>query len=250
MGTPAIIMIVLLLASTLASLVPAAPLPAAHSLIPPAHSNVTTIRDYLTRTWHETLLHFTLPSRRCGGRRKCRGGNSPPPPPPPPPPPSRIVQNLVLNRVNTSHYVGMYKLVVEAGWGISIGIYDKTTRQGWKPGVSATSSASKICDANLCGIKVRFSATIPYYLGHQAESLSASQFCSGVASAKTAMAYSQQQQGFLGVPNATDVTVLTTDIHEGEHEVEWSKIIIAGAFGLLLCCGLIAILGAACGGGR
>merc|ERR1711881_368695 len=182
----AIMMIVLLLASTLAILVPAAPLPAAHSLIPPAHSNMTTIRDYLT----SALLRFT--SRRCGGRRKCRGSSSPPPPPPPLPP-YRIIQSVVLNRVNPSHYVGMYKLILEAGWGISIGIYDRTTLK-WKPGISATSSASKTCDANSCGIKVQFSAEIPSHLSHRAESLSASQFCSGVASARTAMVHSKQQQ--------------------------------------------------------
>merc|ERR1711907_75113 len=244
MGTCVIMLIVILLASALASLVPAgraAPLQTAQ-LIPRAHANVTTI-EYLTSTLNDLVL-FTLPaSRRCGGRRKCRGGNASPPPAPPPPPPSRIVQSLVLNRVNTSHYTGLYKLVVEAGWGISIGIYDLSrTGQGWKPGVSATSRASKTCDANWCGIKVHFSAEIPAHLSHRAESLSASQFCHGVASAKTAMA-----NGTFGVPSETDVTVLTTDVYEGEHDVDWVGIIIAGVICLFLIVCLSAILAAACG---
>merc|ERR1712159_290496 len=127
-----------LLVSTLSSLVP-------HSTSLPSSFNASlplasvTISEYLT----STVLRFVVPtSRRCGGRRKgCARGNgaSSSYSSPPPPPPTRIGQSVLLNRVNASHYVGTYKLVVEVGWGISIGIYDKT-KPGWKSGVVVTSS--------------------------------------------------------------------------------------------------------------
>merc|ERR1711907_738403 len=108
---------------------------------------------------------------------------------------------------------GMYKLIVEAGWGISIGIYDETG-PGWKQGVSTISSASDACNKNWCGIEVSFHASVPSHLSHYAESLSASAFCSGVASAKEAMA----QGSSIAVFNETDVTVsITTGHEEGEN---------------------------------
>merc|ERR1712159_834247 len=131
------------------------------------------------------------PLRRCGGRRECGSwiSEGSPPSPPAPPPPLQIAQTVMLRSKrllleDASDYAGMYKLVVEAGWGISIGIYDKTG-PGWKHGVNTTSSASDACNENWCGIEVLFRASVPSHLSH-AESLSASAFCSGVASAKEA----------------------------------------------------------------
>jgi len=251
----AIMMTILLLLSTLPSLAPGAPLSAAGSLVAPSSGgfNVTAVSKYFTSTLLQRL-RFALPTfRRCGGRRKCRGGNSPPPPPPPPPPPTRISQSLLLQRVNASMYAGLYKEVVEAGWGISIGIYDEK-QPGWRSGVSASSIASTSCDANLCGSNVQFSATIPWNLQgnwhHRATALSASQFCGGMASAKKAMTGSKQLQGSIRVPDEADVTVLTTDVHHAEAEVDWAEIIIAGAFATLLCVVLCGIICAAAGAKR
>lgn len=113
-------------------------------------------------------------------------------------------------------------------------------------GVIATSSASTTCDANGCGSNVQFSATIPWRLSHRAESLSASQFCGGMASAKKALAHSKYD-GSIIVPNEADVTVLITDVHAHEDEVDWVAIIITGAFVTFLCAGLCGIVCAACG---
>merc|ERR1712093_393192 len=197
-------------------------------------SSLRPIEKYLT-----TLLPTV---RRCGGRRgsKC-GGSSPPPSPPPPPGPTQIAQSLLLKNVNTSEYAGLYKVVVEAGWGISIGIYDKANRD-WMLGVTATSSASNSCNGN-CGMEVRFRATIPWNLHHRAESLSASAFCSGVAAAKEAMA----KGSTIRVPNETDVTVLTTDVDYHEDGVDWVAVGIGIGFGVLLLVFLGVVLGAACG---
>jgi len=249
-------MLVLLFLSTLLSIVPAAPLPSAHAALPP-HSNITTSASQLSTIGgylSSTLLQMLPTSRRCGGRRKCRGGNSTPPPPPPPPPPTRISQSLLLNRVNVSQYAGEYKLVVEAGWGTSIGIYD-VAKPGWRSGVSTTSSASSTCEGSRCGIEVAFRATIPAHLSHSAESLSAAGFIDGVASAKAAMARSTTKlQGFnasmvpgIRVPNEADVTVLAPDVHAHTDSMDWSVIIVAGiaAVALLAVCLLPCCLGMA-----
>merc|ERR1719352_1155763 len=167
-------MIVLVL-SMLISLGSAAPLRSARLSLPPsvnvatATANVTAVGSLSSLPQYLTTLFPTV--RRCGGRRgsKC-GGSSPPPSPPPPPGPTRIAQSLLLKNVNTSEYAGLYKVVVEAGWGISIGIYDEANRD-WRLGVTATSSASNSCNGN-CGMEVRFRATVPWDLSHRAESLS------------------------------------------------------------------------------
>merc|ERR1712139_390002 len=207
-----------------------------------ATANVTAVGSLSSLRPIEKYLTTLFPTvRRCGGRRgsKC-GGSSSPPSPPPPPGPTQIAQSLLLKNVNTSEYAGLYKVVVEAGWGISIGIYDEANRD-WRLGVTATSSASNSCNGN-CGMEVRFRATIPWDLHHRAESLSASAFCSGVAAAKEAMA----KGSTIRVPNETDVTVLTTDV-EYDDGVDWVKLGVGIGFGvcLLLCLG--AVLCAAIG---
>merc|ERR1719409_2607178 len=235
-------MIVLVLLSMLMSLGSAAPLRSAQLSLPPsvnvatATANVTAVGSLSSLRPIGEYLTTLLPTvRRCGGRRgsKC-GGSSPPPSPPPPPGPTRIAQSLLLKNVNTSEYAGLYKVVVEAGWGISIGIYDEANRD-WRLGVTATSSASNSCNGN-CGMEVRFRATVPWNLHHRAESLSASAFCSGVAAAKEAMA----KGSTIRVPNETDVTVLTTDVdyHEG---VDWVELGVGIGIGvcLLLCLGVV-----------
>merc|ERR1711977_171050 len=242
------IMVVPVLLSMLISLGSAAPIhfapfPSPSVNVATATANVTVVGSSL-RPIGEYLTTLFPPVRRCGGRRgsKC-GGSSSPPPPPPPPGPTRIAQSLLLKNVNTSEYAGLYKVVVEAGWGISIGIYDKANRD-WMLGVTATSSASNSCNGN-CGMEVRFRATVPWDLSHRAESLSPSAFCSGVAAAKEAMA----KGSTIRVPNETDVTVLTTDV-EHDDGVDWVKLGVGIGIGvcLLLCLGavLCAAIGAAC----
>merc|ERR1711939_732330 len=242
------IMIVLVLLSMLISLGSAAPVPVSELSLPPsvnvatATANVTAVGS-LSRLRPIQYLTTLFPTvRRCGGRRgsKC-GGSSSPPSPPPPPGPTQIAQSLLLKNVNTSEYAGLYKVVVEAGWGISIGIYDEANRD-WRLGVTATSSASNSRNGN-CGMEVRFRATIPWNLHHRAESLSASAFCSGVAAAKEAMA----KGSTIRVPNETDVTVLTTDVDYHEHGVDWVAVGIGIGFGVLLLVFLGIVLGAACG---
>jgi len=246
MGTQRHIMIALVLLSIVTSSVSAVPLPAAHrGLLPSPDVNVTAtanvsvdvasprspISEYLTSTFLGTVSTV----RRKGS----------PPSPPPPPPPTQIAQTVVL-RSRLLDYEGMYKLVVEAGWGISIGIYDET-RPGWKHGVSTTSSASNACDDNWCGIEVLFQASIPSHLSHHAESLSASAFCSGVASAKETMAQdSHDQLGCvasvrnIGLFNETNVTVPITTVHEDEKSI-WQTdlggaLMALGVVGVLLLC--------------
>merc|ERR1711959_126433 len=232
------IMIVLVLLSMLMSLGSAAPLRSAQLSLPPsvnvatATANVTAVGSLSRlRPIGEYLTTLFPTVRRCGGRRgsKC-GGSSSPPPPPPPPGPTQIAQSLLLKNVNTSEYVGLYKVVVEAGWGISIGIYDEANRD-WRLGVTATSSASNSCNGN-CGMEVRFRATVPWNLHHRVESLSASAFCSGVAAAKEAMA----KGSTIRVPNETDVTVLTTDV-DHDDGVDWVELGVGIGIGvcLLLC---------------
>merc|ERR1711907_739929 len=100
----------LLLLSMLISLIPAAPLPAAHpAILRSSHvhkistANATVdvpvayLGEYLTSALSSTLSTV----RRCGGRRApgCVGGGgrsspSPPPPPPPPPPPTNPPESL------------------------------------------------------------------------------------------------------------------------------------------------------------
>merc|ERR1712093_176851 len=243
------IMIVLVLLSMLMSLGSAAPLRSAQLSLPPsvnvatATANVTAVGSLSSLRPIGQYLTTLFPTvRRCGGRRgsKC-GGSSSPPSPPPPPGPTRIAQSLLLKNANTSEYAGLYKVVVEAGWGISIGIYDEANRD-WRLGVTATSSASNSCNGN-CGMEVRFRATIPWDLSHRAESLSASAFCSGVAAAKEAMA----KGSTIRVPNETDVTVLTTDVDYHEDGVDWVAVGIGIGFGVLLLVFLGVVLGAACG---
>merc|ERR1711977_314455 len=246
------IMIVLVL-SMLISLGSAAPLRSAQLSLPPplplsvnvatATANVTAVGSLSSLRPIGQYLTTLLPTvRRCGGRRgtKC-GGSSSPPSPPPPPGPTRIAQSLLLKNVNTSEYEGLYKVVVEAGWGISIGIYDEANRD-WMLGVTATSSASNSCNGN-CGMEVRFRATVPWDLSHRAESLSPSAFCSGVAAAKEAMA----KGSTIRVPNETDVTVLTTDVDAHEDVVDWVELGVGIGFGVLLLVFLGVVLGAACG---
>merc|ERR1711977_316782 len=246
------IMIVLVL-SMLISLGSAAPLRSAQLSLPPplppsvnvatATANVTVVGSLSSlRPIGQYLTTLFPTARRCGGRRgsKC-GGSSSPPSPPPPPGPTRIAQSLLLKNVNPSEYAGLYKVVVEAGWGISIGIYDEANRD-WMLGVTATSSASNSCNGN-CGMEVRFRATVPWDLSHRAESLSASAFCSGVAAAKEAMA----KGSTIRVPNETDVTVLTTDVDYHEDGVDWVAVGIGIGFGVLLLVFLGVVLGAACG---
>lgn len=144
--------------------------------------------------------------------------------------------------------MGIYKLVMEAGWGISIGIYDEA-KPGWKSGVVVMSKASRQCGANWCGIKVRLFATIPSDLSHRAEALSAAHFCSAVASAQQAMA-AHRTHGSIQVPNEADVTVLTADVHAHAESPNWVDVIVAGVLGALLVLFLCAIIGLACGGGR
>merc|ERR1719409_1771401 len=236
-------MIVLVLLSMLMSLGSAAPLRSAQLSLPPsvnvatATANVTAVGSLSSLRPIGQYLTTLLPTvRRCGGRRgsKC-GGSSPPPSPPPPPGPTRIAQSLLLKNVNTSEYAGLYKVVLEAGWGISIGIYDEANRD-WMLGVTATSSASNSCTGNWCGMEVRFRATVPWDLSHRAESLSASAFCSGVAAAKEAMA----KGSTIRVPNETDVTVLTTDV-EHDDGVDWVELGVGIGIGvcLLLCLGVV-----------
>merc|ERR1711939_543343 len=248
MGTQRHIMVALVLLSILTSLVSAAPLPAAHwGLLPSPGVNATAtanlpaemassrshISEYLTSTFLRTLSTV----RRCGGRRECgsRISKGSPPSPPAPPPPPQIAQTVMLRSKrllleDASDYAGMYKLVVEAGWGISIGIYDETG-PGWKHGVNTTSSASDACNENWCGIEVLFRASVPSHLSHHAESLSASAFCSGVASAKEAMARGSS----IALFNETDVTITTVHAHEeGENLIGvW---IALGVVGVLVCC--------------
>jgi len=211
-----------------------APLPSVH--VPPSANG--TISESLISSIASVLLPT---SRRCGGRRKCRGGggNSSPPSPPPPPAPTRITQSLLLSRVNATEptvvafaadeYVGMYKLLVEAGWGISIGIYDETKR-AWKNGVSATSTARGGCNGKRCGIVVRFMASIPSRLSHGAKSLSAHHFCSGfhkAARAHSVRLKADHHRGYASgstrssgttlspaACNEADVTVLATNVDE------------------------------------
>merc|ERR1711977_259279 len=241
------IMVVPVLLSMLISLGSAAPIhfapfPSPSVNVATATANVTVVGSSL-RPIGEYLTTLFPPVRRCGGRRgsKC-GGSSSRPPPPPPPGPTQIAQSLLLKNVNTSEYAGLYKVVVEAGWGISIGIYDEANRD-WRLGVTATSSASNSCDGNWCGMEVRFRATVPWNLHHRAESLSASAFCSGVAAAKKAMA----KGSTIRVPNQTDVTVLTTDVDPHEGGVDWVAVGIGIGFGVLLLVFLGVVLGAACG---
>jgi len=101
---------------------------------------------------------------------------------------------------------------------------------GWKHGVNTTSSASDACNENWCGIEVLFRASVPSHLSHHAESLSASAFCSGVASAKEAIA-----QGSSIACNETDVMITTVHAHEeGENLIGvW---IALGVVGVLVCC--------------
>merc|ERR1712023_37729 len=150
-----------LLLSMLASLVQTAPLPSAsgHQHARAGFNmtnrpNVTAVgASWLPSTIDEvtsTILHTLHTVRRCGGRRgKCGGSgggrdyNSSPPPPPP----TQITQHVLMKNVNASHYTGTSKLVMEAGWGIAIGIYNL----GWLAGVSATSTASNTCDVLRCG---------------------------------------------------------------------------------------------------
>merc|ERR1711977_285885 len=131
------IMVVPVLLSMLISLGSAAPIHFAPFTSPSvnvatATANVTVVGSSL-RPIGEYLTTLFPPVRRCGGRRgsKCGGGSSSRPPPPPPPGPTQIAQSLLLKNVNTSEYAGLYKVVVEAGWGISIGIYDEANRE-WR----------------------------------------------------------------------------------------------------------------------
>merc|ERR1711977_294868 len=141
-------------------------------------------------------------------------------------------------------YEGVYKLVVEAGWGISIGLYDEMgPEKGWKHGVNTTSSASNACNENWCGINVLLRASVPSHLSHHAESLSAAAFCIGVASAKDAMA----QGSNIAMFNETDVTVRNiTAVHADENSNDLTGVWIAlGVVGLLLIC----FCSCACGDG-
>merc|ERR1711998_335076 len=245
-----------LLLSMLATLVQAAPLPSAagHHLARTTMNitttpNVTTeVASWLPSTLGEvtsTILHTLHTVRRCGGRRgKCGGGtgsntyNSPPPPPPP----TRITQHVLVKNVNASHYTGTYKRVMEAGWGIAIGIYSYSS--GWFSGVSTTSSASNTCDAQWCGVEVVFRATVPSGFSHRADSLSPAAFCEGVASARAIMS------SMITVPNATDVTVLTTHVETHEDGPDWATIGFGiGFLTVIIGCGC-AIAGAAMAGRR
>merc|ERR1712167_507624 len=114
----------------------------------------------------------------------------------------------------TSQYTGLYKEVVEAGWGISIGIL--------------------------------FRATVPSGLRHHAESLSPAAFCNGMASAQAAVAYGST----ILVPNATHVKVTTTNVDAHEDGIDWAEMgFLIGVVTLLLCC-LGAIIAAAAAGHR
>jgi len=228
----------LLLLSMLISLIPAAPLPAAHpAILRSSHvhkistANATVdvpvayLGEYLTSALSSTLSTV----RRCGGRRApgCVGGGGRSYSPPPPPPPTQIAQSLSLK--TTSQYTGLYKEVVEAGWGISIGIY----AAGWISGVSATSSASRRCNADWCGIEILFRATVPSDRGHHAEALSPSAFCNGMASAKAALAYGSTML----VPNVTDVKVTTTNVDTHEDGRDWVELgFYIGVVTFLVCC--------------
>merc|ERR1711977_387922 len=211
-----------------------------HESSSPPSSPLTTFGNYL----RATLLRTLPTERRCGGRRKCRGGSSPPPSPPPPPSPTRITQSLFFQRVKTSDYGGIFKQIFEAGWGITIGIYGAA-------GISITSSASNTCDANRCGMAVEFKAKIPYGLGHRTDSLSASGFCNGMASAKEAVAPSTPSTNstlpFIRVPNVTDcyrwnVTVLTMKVDEHEDNT-WIEVGIALGIAGVCLGGLCCLLG-------
>jgi len=245
--------ITLLLLSMLTSLTPAAPLPAAHpAILHSPHVNVTAAANatvdvpvaYLGEYLTSALLSTLSTVRRCGGRRApgCvrGGGRSYSPSPPPPPPPTRIAQSLSISILkNTSQYTGLYKEVVEAGWGISIGIY----AAGWISGVSATSSASRSCNADWCGIEILFRATVPSGLSHHTESLSPSSFCNGVVSAKAAVAHGSTML----VPNATHVKVMTTtvDAHVTAHEDgrDWAETGFYIGVVVLILCGVGTVIG-------
>merc|ERR1711977_116438 len=252
MGTQRHIMIALVLLSILTSLVAGAPLSAANrGLLPSPDVNVTTahilpdvaslrppISEYLTSFWRamSTMRRSARVVHDAVIRHE--GSHSPPPPPPP----TQIAQTVTLRSTRLLHYEGMYKLVVEAGWGISIGIYDETG-PGWKHGVNTTSSASSSCNENWCGIKVLFQASVPSHLSHQAESLSASAFCSGVASAKEAIAPGSS----IALFNETDVTVPITTVHGREVSFDWNVLWIIALWVLGIMCALLICL-CCCGG--
>jgi len=248
--------VIFLLLSMLTIPSPAAPLPVAHPVTLPsllvnatATANATvdeSIRlPYLGQYLTSTLLSTLSTMRRCGGRRApscARGGGTHSSSPPPPPPPTRITQSLQLK--TTSHYTGLYKEVVEVGWGISIGIY-AASDPGWISGVSMTSSASHTCNVNWCGIEVLFRATVPSGIRHHAESLSSSAFCRGVALAKDAVGFNQSQS--IRVPNETDVTLLTTHVNTQEAPIDWGMIAFGIIFGVVLLLCLAVPIGAALG---
>merc|ERR1712146_501658 len=198
---------------------------------------------YLGQYLTSTLLSTLSTMRRCGGRRApscARGGGTHSSSPPPPPPPTRITQSLQLK--TTSHYTGLYKEVVEVGWGISIVIY-AASDPGWISGVSMTSSASHTCNVNWCGIEVLFRATVPSGIRHHAESLSSSAFCRGVALAQDAVGFGSA----IRVPNETDVTLLTTHVNTQEAPIDWGMIAFGIIFGVILLLCLAVPIGAALG---
>merc|ERR1711998_512036 len=217
-----------------------------------------SLGEYLT----SALVRWLPTPRRCGGRRKgsCvsgSGSRSSSPSPPPPTLDTQIAQRLVLQARNGSQYAGIYQLVMETGWGISIGVYEES-RQGWKAGVRAASrELRRTCDAISCRLELLFTASIPAAMGHRANLLSAASFCNGVASAKEAMARTQRQQGAVvasvRVPKCTDanVTVLPPDVltHTKDTKQDTKSegldiglVIVGSIFVGVLCSGLLCAM--------